>query len=185
MDQKQRCSWCNPSNPLYVQYHDEEWGVANFDDAYLYEMLILESFQAGLSWECVLNKRAHFRQAYRNFLLEKVASFDEETMAQLQQDPRIIRNRLKIRASVTNSRIFQGIVSEYGSFYAYLCTFTQGRRFRETGRTTSPLSDAISRDLQARGMKFMGSVIVYAYLQAIGIIDAHEEGCFLHVPGDM
>ena len=180
MQEKRRCRWCNPKNPRYIAYHDTEWGQARFDDGYLYEMLILESFQAGLSWECVLNKREAFRQAYDGFDLEKVCTYGEEKISQLLNDPGIIRNRQKIRASIQNSRIFKETVREYGSFYAYLKTFAGEKCLRETGKTTNALSDALSRDLQKRGMKFVGSTIVYSYLQAIGLIDSHEDQCFLH-----
>lgn len=180
MDDNKRCRWCNLKNPLYIQYHDEEWGRANFDDSYLYEMLILESFQAGLSWECVLNKRENFRNAYDKFDLEKVISYDLEKMDELLENKGIIRNKRKIQASINNSKIFKEIVKEYGSFYEYLKSFTKGQIICESGKTTNDWSDAISKDLQKRGMKFVGSVIIYSYLQAVGIIDSHEEGCYLY-----
>ena len=173
-----RCRWCNLKNPLYVEYHDREWGSLRTDDGYLFEMLILESFQAGLSWECVLNKREAFRLAYDGFDLDRVCAYDEGKCAELAADAGIIRNRLKIRASVRNARIFRDIVREYGSFYRYLCSFTGGRIIYETGPATSPLSEAVSKDLYRRGMRFVGSTIIYAYLQAVGIINAHEEECF-------
>ena len=178
--ERKRCFWCNLKNPLYVAYHDNEWGVPNFEDHYLYEMLILESFQAGLSWECVLNKREAFRLAYDGFALEKVCTYGEEKIAKLLQNPGIIRNRLKIRASIRNSQIFRAIVWEFGSFYAYLKTFAGDRILTETGKTTNALSDAISKDLKRRGMTFVGSTIIYSYLQAIGMIFSHEENCFLY-----
>ena len=179
--EKKRCRWCNLKNPLYIEYHDHEWGKPNFDDQYLYEMLILESFQAGLSWECVLNKRENFRKAYAGFDLHKVCAYDEAKIAELRDNPGIIRNKLKINASINNSRIFQDIVNEYGSFYAYLKNFTPDHIIYENDKTTNELSDAISKDLQKRGMKFVGSTIIYSYLQAIGIIDSHEDDCFLHI----
>ena len=172
-----RCFWCNESNPLYVKYHDEEWGVPRFDDHYLFEMLILESFQAGLSWECVLNKRENLRKAFDSFEPEKVISFDEKKIAELKADSGIIRNERKIRAAISNARIFREIVKEHGSFYNYLRTFWNGEQIRETGVVTSPLSDAISADLVRRGMKFCGSVIIYSYLQAIGVINSHDTDC--------
>ena len=181
MDKKIRCRWCNLKNATYIKYHDEEWGVPNFTDSYLYEMLVLESFQAGLSWECVLNKREHFRQAFDNFNIDKVCNYDDEKVQKLLKNKGIIRNRLKIRATITNSKIFQEIQREYGTFYAYLQKFTQDTIVYEIDRTTSELSDRISKDLQKRGMKFVGSTIIYSYLQAIGVIYSHEEGCFLHV----
>lgn len=184
METPKRCSWCNLKNPLYVEYHDTEWCVPNFDEKYLYEMLILESFQAGLSWECVLNKREAFRKAYDNFDLATVASYDYNKINELMQNEGIIRNGLKISASIQNSKIFEKISDEYGSFYAYLLTFTKGNILYETGKTTNALSDAISKDLQKRGMKFVGSVIIYSYLQAIGIIHSHDTDCYLHKKGE-
>ena len=180
MDGKKRCKWCNLKNDLYVKYHDAEWCVPNFDDKYLYEMLILESFQAGLSWECVLNKRESFRKAYDNFELDKVISYDENKVCELLNNKDIIRNKRKITASINNSKIFKSITCEYGSFYNYLKNFTGDRIIYETDRTTNDLSDAISKDLQNRGMKFVGSVIIYSYLQAIGIIYSHDKDCYLH-----
>ena len=180
MDRKSRCRWCNLKNPLYVAYHDTEWCKPNFTDAYLYEMLILESFQAGLSWECVLNKRENFRRAYDGFDLDTVCAYDEGKIAELRQNKGIIRNQRKIRASIRNSQIFRDIITQYGSFYQYLRQFTGDRPIIETGKTTSPLSDAISADLQKRGMTFVGSTIIYSYLQAVGILYSHEPECFLH-----
>lgn len=180
MDEKKRCKWCNLKNELYVEYHDKEWGVPNFDDKYLYEMLILESFQAGLSWECVLNKRETFRKAYDNFELEKVISYDENKVQELLSNKNIIRNKLKINASISNSKIFKKIIEEYGSFYNYLRTYTKDTTMFETDKTTNALSDAISKDLYKRGMRFVGSVIIYSYLQAIGVIYSHEKDCFLY-----
>ena len=175
-----RCAWCNLNNPLYVKYHDEEWGVPNFDDKYLFEMLMLESFQAGLSWECVLNKRESFKKAYNDFNLEKVLLYDDKKINELINNKDIIRNKLKIKASINNARIFKKVKDEYGSFYNYLKTFTNGKIIYEIGKATNELSDAISNDLKKRGMKFVGSTIIYAYLQAIGIINSHDEECFLH-----
>ncbi len=180
MGGKKRCKWCNLKNELYVEYHDKEWCVPNFDDKYLYEMLILESFQAGLSWECVLNKRESFREAYDNFHLEKVVSYDDNKINELLNNKEIIRNKRKINASINNSRIFKAIVSEYGSFYNYLRTFTKDITIYETDKTTNDLSDVISEDLQKRGMTFVGSVIIYSYLQAIGVIYSHDKDCFLY-----
>ncbi len=175
-----RCKWCNLKNPLYVKYHDEEWGVLRTDDEYLYEILVLESFQAGLSWECVLNKREAFRKAFDNFDIEKIINYSDDKILELTQNKDIIRNKLKIKATVINGKVFKEIVKEYGSFYNYLCTFTKGSYFTETSLTHSPLSDSISADLQSRGMKFVGTVIIYSYLQAIGVINSHERECFLY-----
>ena len=175
-----RCRWCNTNNPLYVKYHDREWCQPNFDDKYLYEMLLLESFQAGLSWECVLNKREDFRKAYDGFDIDVVCTYGEEKIAELLENKKIIRNRLKINASINNSRIFKLITDEFGSFYNYLRRFTDGKTIYETDKTTNTLSDEISADLKKRGMKFVGSTIVYSYLQAIGIIYSHDRECYMH-----
>lgn len=175
-----RCKWCNLKNALYIKYHDEEWCKPNFDDKYLYEMLILESFQAGLSWECVLNKRESFRKAYDNFDLDKVCLYDEKKLNELLNNKEIIRNRLKIKASINNSKIFKSILNEYDSFYNYLKNFTDGTVIYEIDHTTNTLSDNISADLQKRGMKFVGSTIIYSYLQAIGLIYSHDKNCFLY-----
>lgn len=177
---KKRCAWCNLKNQKYVEYHDNEWGVANFDDKYLFEMLILESFQAGLSWECVLNKRDSFRQAYDNFDLEKVCNYDEKKKQELISNAEIIRNKLKVNASVNNAKIFRDIKNEFGTFYNYLKTFTNGETYYEVGLTSSELSDKISKDLKKRGMKFVGTTIIYSYLQAIGIINSHDKDCFMY-----
>ena len=178
LDNKLRCRWCNLKNPKYIDYHDNEWCRVNLDEGYLYEMLILESFQAGLSWECVLNKRDSFRKAFDEFDIDKVCSYDEQKIEELRENKDIIRNKLKIKAAVTNSRIYKEIVNEYGSFHNYLYGFYNGTIIYETGKTTNELSDAISNDLRKRGMKFVGSVIIYSYLQAIGIIYSHEEECY-------
>lgn len=177
---KKRCAWCNLKNQKYVEYHDNEWGVANFDDKYLFEMLILESFQAGLSWECVLNKRDSFRQAYDNFDLEKVCNYDEKKKQELISNAEIIRNKLKVNASVNNAKIFRDIKNEFGTFYNYLKTFTNGETYYEVGLTSSELSDKISKDLKKRGMKFVGTTIIYSYLQAVGIINSHDKDCFMY-----
>lgn len=175
-----RCSWCNENNPKYIKYHDEEWGVLNTDDKYLLEMLILESFQAGLSWECVLNKREAFRKVYDDFNIDRIINYDDKKIEELINNKDIIRNKLKIRASVNNTIIFKKIVLEYGSFYNYLKTFTKGKIIYENDKTTSSLSDNISLDLQKRGMRFVGSTIIYSYLQAIGVINSHQKECYLY-----
>ena len=176
----QRCKWCNLKNELYIKYHDEEWGRLNLDDKYLFEMLILESFQAGLSWECVLNKRESFRQAFDNFNIDKIINYSDEKIQELLQNKGIIRNRLKINATINNSKIFKDIQEQYGTFSKYLETFTNNKVVYEIGKTTSRLSDNISKDLQKRGMKFVGSTIIYSFLQAIGVIYSHDEGCYLY-----
>lgn len=175
-----RCKWCDLKNPKYVEYHDKEWGVLRTDDSYLFEMLVLESFQAGLSWECILNKRENFRRAYDEFDLDTVCEYDEEKIAELCSDSSIVRNKLKIRASISNSRIFRDIVKEHGSFYDYLCRFTDGKILYECDKTTNEWSDRISADLKKRGMKFVGSVIIYSFLQAVGVIYSHDSECGLY-----
>lgn len=176
----ERCKWCNLNNPLYVKYHDEEWGVLNSDEHYLYEMFILESFQAGLSWECVLNKRDAFRIAYDNFDINKVIKYDDKKIDELVNNKGIIRNKLKIGASINNSIIFKSIEEEYGSFYDYLLSFSGNKILYENDKTTNKLSDMLSNDLKRRGMKFVGSTIIYSYLQAIGLINSHFKECFLY-----
>lgn len=175
-----RCFWVN-SNPLYIRYHDEEWGIASYDDKYLFEMLLLESFQAGLSWECILNKREAFRMAFDDFDYNKIACYDDKKIDNLLNNRDIIRNKLKIKASITNSKIFISIQEKFGSFSNYIWSFTNNRQIIHCGKkvyTRNSLSDKISNDLKRRGMKFVGSVIIYSYLQAIGIIDDHDSDCF-------
>ena len=178
-DGKKRCCWANPKNERYIRYHDEEWCVPVYDDGKLFEMLVLECFQAGLSWECVLNKREAFREAFDGFDLETVCAYGKDKLEALKNDPGIIRNRLKIQAAVTNARVFREIQGEYGSFYGYLWHWTAGKVVCETGLTHSELSDRISKDLKKRGMKFVGTTVIYAYLQAVGVIYSHDGGCFL------
>ncbi len=178
-----RCKWCNLKNEKYIKYHDEEWGVPNFDDKYLFEMLILESFQAGLSWECVLNKREAFEKAYDNFDIEKIINYDETKILELSENKNIIRNKLKIKASINNAKVFKNIKEEYQTFYNYLKSYSKDKMIYENDKTTSPLSDAISKDLIKRGMKFVGTTIIYSYLQAIGVINSHEDDCYLYKKG--
>ena len=178
--EKQRCKWCNPKNELYIKYHDEEWGVLNLDEKYLYEMLILESFQAGLSWECVLNKRESFRKAYDNFDIDKVCRYNENKIQELLSNENLIRNRLKVNASINNSKIFKEIQKEFGSFREFLKQYTNEKIIYENDKTTNDLSDIISKELQKRGMRFVGSTIIYSYLQAIGIINSHFDYCYLY-----
>lgn len=172
-----RCKWCNEKNKKYVEYHDKEWGILNTEDKYLFEMLILESFQAGLSWECVLNKREAFRKSYDNFAIDKIINYDDRKIEELINNKDIIRNKLKIKSSINNAKIFKKISEEYKVFYNYLKTFTKGDVIYENDKTTSNLSDNISQDLQKRGMKFVGSTIIYSYLQAIGVINSHDDTC--------
>ena len=176
----QRCSWLNLNNPLYVKYHDEEWGVPVYDDHKLFEMLLLESFQAGLSWECVLNKREAFKKAFDNYNYKKIKDYNEEKQKELMNNKNIIRNKRKISATIKNAKIFMEIQKEYNSFSNYLWHFTNNKIIYEIGKTTSNLSDQISKDLKKRGMSFVGTTIIYSYLQAIGMINSHEENCYLY-----
>lgn len=176
----ERCSWVNHKNPLYVKYHDEEWAVPVKDDNKLFEMLLLESFQAGLSWECILNKREAFRMSFDNFNYKKISQYDDKKIEELLQNTGIIRNRRKITAVIKNAKIFMDIQKEYQSFSNYLWNFTNNQIIYEYGKTTSELSDRISKNLERRGMRFVGSTIIYSYLQAIGVINSHEHGCFLY-----
>lgn len=180
MNEKQRCSWVNLKNPNYIKYHDTEWGIPEHSDQMLFELLILEGFQAGLSWECVLNKREAFRKAFDDFDVKKVSMYDEAKKQELKENAGIIRNRLKINAAVTNAQVFINIQEEFGSFDKYIWAFTSGKTIKEQWniRTTSQLSDEISKDLKKRGMKFVGSTIIYSYLQAIGIINGHTKDCY-------
>ena len=178
-----RCSWAESSD-AYRAYHDSEWGVPSHDDRHLFEMLILEGAQAGLSWSTILNKRANYIRAFDGFDATKIATYDEAKIAALLADPGIVRNRLKINAAVTNARAFLAVQHEFGSFDAYLWKFVDGVPVINHPETLAdlpaktPLSDAIGRDLKRRGFTFVGSTIVYAYLQAVGVIDDHVVGCF-------
>ena len=176
-----RCSWCNQNNPLYVAYHDMEWGRPVRDDRKLFEFLVLESFQAGLSWETILNKQEHFRTVFDGFDPEVVRFYDETKIEALMSDPGIVRNRRKIEAAIRNASVFLQIQQEWGSFADYIWHFTDGKIIRETGLAASPLSDRISKDLKSRGMTFVGTTIVYSYLQAIGILWSHDPDCDLYM----
>ena len=175
-----RCKWAMNVNEIYTKYHDEEWGEPVHDDQRLYEMLILESFQAGLSWSCILNKRENFRKAFDNFDMNKIINYDEAKIQELQNNEGIIRNKLKIKATINNSKIFKEIQKEYGSFDKYIWSFTNNETIYEFDKVSSELSDLISRDLKKRGMTFVGTIIIYSYLQAVGIINSHEIQCFKH-----
>ena len=174
-----RCFWVNENNPLYVKYHDEEWGKPSYDDHHLFEMLLLETFQAGLSWECILNKRESFRKAFDSFQVEKIASYDSKKIEELMNNKDIVRNKRKILASVENAKIFLKIQEEFGSFSNYIWSFTNNKIIDHKGEviTSNELSDTISKDLKARGMKFVGTTIIYSYLQAIGIVNDHDIFC--------
>ena len=175
-----RCSWCNLNNNKYILYHDNEWGKPTHDDNKLFELLILESFQAGLSWECILNKREDFRKAFDNFNYKKISKYNETKINELLNNKNIIRNKLKIKAAINNSKIFIDIQKEYKSFSNYIWSITNNNIIYENDKVSSELSDKISNDLKKRGMKFVGTIIIYSYLQAIGIINSHEENCFLY-----
>jgi len=183
MENKKRCSWCG-KDELYVKYHDEEWGKITRDDATMFEFLILESFQAGLSWITILRKRENFRQAFDGFNYHKIAKYGEEKIAELLQNKGIIRNQLKIRAAINNAQKFMELQQEFGSFYDYVMTFTNGKTFVNRWESeaeipaTTELSDKISKDLKKRGFKFLGSTVMYSHLQATGIIDDHINACF-------
>lgn len=176
-----RCKWVNLDNKLYVDYHDFEWGIPKYDDDYLFELLILEMFQAGLSWECILNKRESFRKCFDNFDYMKISNYDDVKINELLNNKDIIRNKLKIKASINNAKVFINIINEFGSFSNYIWNFTNKKVIYNNGLVIkNELSDKISKDLKMRGMKFVGSIIIYSYLQAIGIINDHELDCYLN-----
>ena len=183
MAEKIRCKWC-VGIPIYEQYHDEEWGVPVFEDQKLFEFLILETFQAGLSWITVLKKRESFRLAFDDFDYKKVALYSEEKVQELLQDSGIIRNQLKIRAAVSNALAFMEIQKEFGSFSKYIWQFVDGKPIINNLKSvseiqaTTPLSDAISKDLKKRGLKFVGSTVIYAHMQATGIVNDHVQDCW-------
>ncbi|MBX7137589.1 MAG: DNA-3-methyladenine glycosylase I [Oligoflexia bacterium] len=178
-----RCWWCG-EDPLYVKYHDEEWGVPLRDDQRLFEMLILEGFQAGLSWITILRKRDNFRKAFKNFDARKIARFKAADVQRLMKDAGIIRNRLKIEAAITNAQAFLEVQREFGTFSRYIWQFTEHKTLRSPQREAKNLpartaeSDRMSKDLKARGFKFVGSTICYAHMQATGMVDDHVRGCF-------
>lgn len=182
-----RCQWTQSQpDPRYVAYHDEEWGVPEHDDRKQFEFLILEGAQAGLSWWTVLNKREGYRRAFADFDAEKVARFTDKRLAKLAENPGIIRNRAKIAATVTNARAFLAVQEEFGTFDDYIWGFVDGRPIQNKWRhmadvpATTPLSDALSKDLKQRGFKFVGSTIVYAHMQAVGMVNDHQVQCFRH-----
>ena len=178
-----RCSWVDENSQVYKDYHDNEWGVPKYDDRELFELLILEGFQAGLSWLTVLKKREAFRKAFDNFDVKKVAKYDAGKVDELLKNEGIIRSRRKIESAINNAKVFIGIQKEFGSFSDYIWSFTKGKCIKNTDDNfvvSSPLSDAVSKDLKKRGMKYVGTVIVYSYLQAIGVINDHEKGCICY-----
>ncbi|MFV8352870.1 DNA-3-methyladenine glycosylase I [Flavobacterium sp. XS2P14] len=183
MEDKIRCGWCSSSN-LYKKYHDEEWGVPVYDDATLYEFLLLETFQAGLSWITILNKRENFRVAFDQYDYKKIAQYTDEKILDLLQDTGIIRNKLKVYSAVTNAQTFIKIQEEFGSFSKYIWKFTDGKPIQNNRQSlkevpaTTPLSDTISKDLKKRGFKFVGSTVIYAHMQATGMVNDHVKNCW-------
>ena len=180
--EKKRCHWAQNVPEIYEVYHDEEWGVPQHDDKRLFEMLILEGFQAGLSWLTILKKREAFRKAFDYFDVQKVANYTDEKIEILMNNADIVRNRRKIEASRRNAQVFMQIQKEYGSFDSYLWGFTENQVVYDHGDiipSSTPLSDNISKDLKKRGMNFVGTTIIYAYLQAVGVVHSHEQECFL------
>ena len=184
----QRCEWAEGVSLDYIEYHDKEWGVPVWDDQVQFEFLILEGAQAGLSWSTILNKRDGYRKAFADFDAEKVARFTDKRVEKLLLDPAIVRNRLKVRSAVTNAKAFLAVQQEFGTFCDYIWDFIGGRpiqnKFNKDGDVpaTSPESDALSKDLKKRGFKFVGSTIVYAHMQATGMVNDHVVGCFRYKP---
>ncbi|SNR17307.1 DNA-3-methyladenine glycosylase I [Tenacibaculum jejuense] len=180
---KKRCFWVS-NDPLYIEYHDKEWGVPVYDDETLFEFLLLESFQAGLSWITILKKRENFRQAFDGFDYKKIANYNEDKFNELVVNEGIIRNKLKIKAAITNAKAFIEIQKEYGSFSKYIWDFFNGKPIKNNFKTreevpaTTPLSDEISKALKKRGFKFVGSTIIYAFMQATGMVNDHTTDCF-------
>jgi DNA-3-methyladenine glycosylase I len=179
-----RCSWANPANPLYIRYHDEEWGVPCSEETRLFEMLNLEGAQAGLSWSTVLAKRENYREAFDRWDAEKIARYGDADIARLMNNPGIIRNRLKIASTINNARAYALLVDEFGGLAPFLWSWVGGEPIVRHRSNASPipsrteLSDAISKDLIQRGFKFVGTTIIYAYMQAIGMVDDHSKACF-------
>jgi DNA-3-methyladenine glycosylase I len=181
-----RCSWCG-SDPLYVHYHDTEWGVPVRDDATLFEFLLLEGAQAGLSWITVLRKREGYRRLFDNFDPQKIARYSDRKLSTLLENPAIIRNRLKVQAARRNARAFLAVQEAFGSFGDYIWGFVDGRPIQNQWHSTdqvpatSPVSDAISKDMKQRDFSFVGSTIIYAHMQATGMVNDHVVGCFRHL----
>lgn len=186
MQIKNRCAWCEKDD-LYRKYHDNEWGKPAYDDDKLFEFLILETFQAGLSWHMILKKRENFRAAFANFDYNIVADFGDVELEILLQNEGIVRNKLKIYATISNAIAFKKVQEEFGSFSKYIWNFTDGKPIDNNPKTlkdvpaTTPLSDAISKDLKKRGFKFVGSTVVYAHMQATGMVNDHVSDCFTRV----
>jgi len=181
---KIRCPWANPNNPRYLAYHDQEWGVPTYDDRALFELLVLEGVQAGLSWEMVLNKRAHYREVFDHFDVHKVAQYDETKIEALLQDTGIVRNQLKIRSAIRNAKVFIEIQEAFGSFSDFIWAFVDHTPIVnhfvsiEEVPAQTPLSESISQTLKKRGMNFVGPTIMYAYMQSIGMVNDHLVDCF-------
>ena len=175
---KKRCEWVEGKEEIYIKYHDEEWGIPKYDDKILYEMLVLESFQAGLSWITILKKREAFRKAFDNFELDEIINYGDEKINELLENENIIRHKGKIEAAIVNARVFKEIQKEYGSFSDYIWGFTDGEIIKAEYKTKSELSEKISKELKKKGMKFVGPTIIYSYLESIGIIDNHAKDCF-------
>lgn len=181
---KNRCDWCEDTFEEYVRYHDEEWGVPVHDDKTQFEFLILEGAQAGLSWSTILKKREGYRKAFANFEIEKVARFDEEKIQQLLQNPEIVRNKLKVRSAVNNAQKIIRVQEEFGSFDNYIWSFVDGEPIHNHWKTmdevpaNTEISDRLAKDLKARGFKFVGSTIIYAHMQAVGMVNDHLTSCF-------
>lgn len=174
---RNRCSWVS-DDEVYIEYHDHEWGIPTHDDRELFEMLVLESFQAGLSWITILKKRENFKKAFDDFDVEKVAGYDDAKVEELRSNEGIIRHKGKIASAINNAKVFIEIQNEFGSFDEYIWSFTDGKVIKAEYLTESDLSGQISKDLKKRGMKFVGPTIIYSYLESIGVIDNHEENCF-------
>jgi len=174
---EKRCSWAG-NEEIYVKYHDEEWGIPTHDDKELFEMLVLESFQAGLSWITILKKRNNFKKAFDDFDVIKVAEYDDEKIDELLSNEGIIRHKGKITSAINNAQVFIEIQDEFGSFDNYIWGFNEGEIIKAEFLTESDLSKQISKDLKKRGMKFVGPTIIYSYLESIGIIDNHQKDCF-------
>jgi DNA-3-methyladenine glycosylase I len=176
---KKRCQWCT-NDELYIAYHDKEWGVPVYDDKLLFEFLILEGMQAGLSWLTILKKRKAFRIAFSNFNAKKMAAYDANKIDELMKNEGIIRNRLKIQSAISNAQAYLKVKKEWGSFAKYIWYFNDLKLDKKPTylRTTSPVSDALSKDLKKRGFNFVGTTICYAFMQAIGMVNDHEKECF-------
>lgn len=178
---KKRCKWVEDKEEIYIKYHDFEWGVPVYDDKKLYEMFLLECFQAGLSWITILKKRENFKKAFDNFDVQKIANYDDEKLEELANNPGIIRNHGKLKAAINNANIYLDIQNEFGSFCKYIWSFSNGKILKDTQenyKTQSAISDKISNDLKKRGMKYIGSITIYSYLEAVGIINNHTHECF-------